>query len=51
MPVTHGHIGKYIIDPTVWKFQDFSVTQISRKINLENLEVLKTAILGGSEIC
>jgi len=26
---------------TVWKFQDFSITQILREINRENQEVLK----------
>ena len=30
---------------TVWKFQDFSATQILRKINFGHLEALKTPIL------
>ena len=38
--VTHVEVRHY----TVWKIQDFSVTHILREINLENLEVLKTAI-------
>ena len=30
---------------TMWKFQDFSVTQILREINFGHFEALKTAIL------
>ena len=29
---------------TVWKFQDFSVTQILREINFEYFELLKIAV-------
>ena len=50
------HFGYYyfpLIQNTVWKFRDSTVTQILREINLGNVEILKMPILLflGSEFC
>ena len=34
-----------VFDGTVWKFRDFSVTQILREINFEDSKSAKSAIL------
>ena len=37
-------LGHYSI-PTEWKFENFSATQISHEINIDNFRVLKIALL------
>ena len=41
----HTDLGSLIGEYTMWKFQDFSTTQILCEINFGHIEALKTAIL------